>query len=92
MSLKLLEREKGRPNEGENSTLIIFESHMAGSSGDELCAPVYNAELRFRVHSIENHFKSHNLWDYVESGFEIPEKEEMKHTLLDNVLFRKKTK
>ncbi|CAL8997894.1 unnamed protein product, partial [Prunus brigantina] len=45
---------------------------MAGSSGGELRAPIFNGE-NYEIWSIrmKTIFKSHGLWDFVEKGVEI---------------------
>ncbi|XP_048434512.1 uncharacterized protein LOC125474629 [Pyrus x bretschneideri] len=47
---------------------------MAGSSGGDLRAPIFNGgNYEFWKIRMRTIFKSHGIWDLVEKGFEIPE-------------------
>ncbi|KAM2227938.1 hypothetical protein ACFXTI_014696 [Malus domestica] len=50
---------------------------MAGSSGADLRAPIFNGEnFDFWHIKMKTIFRSHNLWDMVENGYNPPAKNE----------------
>ncbi|KAB2603633.1 hypothetical protein D8674_004638 [Pyrus ussuriensis x Pyrus communis] len=67
-----------------------IESNMAGSGGGELRAPVFNGEnFDFWQLKMKTIFRSHELWDMVENGYETPvKKKEEKLMEADKKLMR----
>ncbi|CAN6685650.1 unnamed protein product [Malus baccata var. baccata] len=62
---------------------------MAGSEGGELKAPVFNGDnFDFWLIKMKTIFRSHELWDLVESGYETPARKEEELTETEKKLMR----
>ncbi|CAN6541722.1 unnamed protein product [Malus baccata var. baccata] len=62
---------------------------MVGSGGGELRAPIFNGEnFDFWLIKMKTIFRSHELWDLVENGYETPMKNEEELTETEKKLMR----